>query len=262
MPIIKRKGKKRVTTKRVQTKYMDIDGHMLPVRYYQELGRRSIRMTFGKDAILFRVPLESMISEKTEKEYWDWFMENAIKHIRKDPSIINMYISKSYQDGQEYPIEGKTYILHIKEQKRKTLEASVSGSNIAITIPSGMSDEVRNKSIKSILSRIISRDRKDEVIRRIQELNFLHFKIPDINKVALKYTTSNWGSCSTNGNINLSSRLLFAPQDVLDYVIIHELAHFFERNHSARFWKVVRDAMPDYKMQEKWLKENGHLCDF
>ena len=169
---------------------------------------------------------------------------------------------RDYYDGQEYPVGDRSYVLEIKEAKRKTLSAKVTGQIISITIPKDLNAEVRSKSIKAILSRIISKDLKPEIIRRVQELNYLHFKIPDINNVALKYNTSNWGSCSTNGNINLSSRLLFAPQAVIDYVIIHELAHFFERNHSTRFWDRVREAMPEYKLHEKWLKEHGEHCDF
>ncbi|MCB0682671.1 MAG: M48 family metallopeptidase, partial [Saprospiraceae bacterium] len=63
-------------------------------------------------------------------------------------------------------------------------------------------------------------------------------------------------------NINLSTRLLFAPPKVIDYVIIHELAHLVEMNHSRRFWDLVAAAMPDYEEQEKWLKKFGHRCDF
>ncbi len=262
MPIIKRKGRKRVLKQRLQTREIEINGFKLPVKYYQELGRSSIRLTFGKDAIIFRVPLETSISEKTEKEYWDWFFENVQSKIDKHPSLVNMYINKEYYDGQEYKVGDKSYFLEIKEAKRKTLSAKAAGEIITITIPKDLNPEVRSKSIKAILSRIVAKDMKPEIIRRVKELNYLHFKIPDINNVALKYNTSNWGSCSTNGNINLSSRLLFAPQAVIDYVIIHELAHFFERNHSTRFWKRVRDAMPEYKLHEKWLKENGELCDF
>jgi predicted metal-dependent hydrolase len=62
--------------------------------------------------------------------------------------------------------------------------------------------------------------------------------------------------------LNFSSRLLFAPQDVQDYVIIHELAHLIELNHSDAFWQLVADAMPNYSEKENWLKENGAACRF
>ena len=78
----------------------------------------------------------------------------------------------------------------------------------------------------------------------------------------MKYNHSNWGSCSEKGNINISTRALFTPNDVLDYLYVHELAHLVEQNHSNSFWTLVQKAMPDYKEKQKWLKENGGKCKF
>ena len=100
-----------------------------------------------------------------------------------------------------------------------------------------------------------------EVIKRIEELNKKYFSV-NINGVKLKYNKSNWGSRSVRNNINISTRLLFAPKDVQDYVFIHELAHFIEMNHSKRFWEIVKKIIPDYKEKELWLKKNGSKCDF
>jgi hypothetical protein len=83
-----------------------------------------------------------------------------------------------------------------------------------------------------------------------------------IRSINLKYNHSNWGSCSHAGNVNLSTRLLFAPRSVQDYVILHELAHLVEMNHSDRFWALVERFMPDYREAEKWLKVNRAKCDF
>ena len=119
----------------------------------------------------------------------------------------------------------------------------------------------QQKAISTLLSRIIANDNAAEFIRRVNELNFQYFKKP-IKSVNFKYNHSNWGSCSSQTNLNFSSRLLFAPDDVQDYVIIHELAHLIELNHSNRFWKLVSDAMPNYEEKEKWLKKNSHQCRF
>jgi len=118
-----------------------------------------------------------------------------------------------------------------------------------------------NKSIRHLLSRVIANDFLPEIEQRVYELNQKYFQ-KNIKRVYLKYNKSNWGSCSSKGNINLSTRLLFAPSQVIDYVIIHELSHLIEMNHSPRFWKIVRDIMPNYEEQEKWLKVNGAKCDF
>lgn len=65
-----------------------------------------------------------------------------------------------------------------------------------------------------------------------------------------------WGSCGANGRINFSYRLAMAPPGIIDYVVVHELAHIPEKNHSARFWAKVGMVLPDYKIRRKWLRDN------
>jgi predicted metal-dependent hydrolase len=66
-----------------------------------------------------------------------------------------------------------------------------------------------------------------------------------------------WGSCGASGRISLSWRLVLAPPEVLRYVVIHELAHLKQRNHSPRFWEIVRRQMPDFEAARRWLREHG-----
>ena len=68
-----------------------------------------------------------------------------------------------------------------------------------------------------------------------------------------------WGSCSTIGNISFAWRLIMAPMDVVDYVVVHELAHRREMNHSTRFWAVVAGVTPDYDTRRRWLKDHGGM---
>jgi hypothetical protein len=72
---------------------------------------------------------------------------------------------------------------------------------------------------------------------------------------------SRWGSCSAKGRLNFSWRLAMAPDHVLDYVVVHELAHLEHRNHSRRFWDRVGNILPSYLDSERWIKDHGHLCD-
>lgn len=78
-----------------------------------------------------------------------------------------------------------------------------------------------------------------------------------VNRISLKDTRTRWGSCSSSGNLSFSWRLVLAPEDVLDYVVAHEVAHLQELNHSTRFWKVVEDLYGPSKKQQHWLKKNG-----
>ena len=68
-----------------------------------------------------------------------------------------------------------------------------------------------------------------------------------------------WGSCNAAGSLNFAWRLVMAPPHVIDYVIVHELAHLVEMNHSRRFWGRVGRVLPDYAKRRKWLRENEHL---
>lgn len=69
-----------------------------------------------------------------------------------------------------------------------------------------------------------------------------------------------WGSCSADDRLAFSFRLIMAPSDVIDYVIVHELAHIREKNHSLRFWQWVETVIPEYKAHRCWLYENHHTC--
>ncbi len=81
------------------------------------------------------------------------------------------------------------------------------------------------------------------------------------NVVKISSANGRWGSCSTERNINLNWKLALAPVEILDYVIVHELAHIKEMNHSPKFWKIVEKYLPNYKQSLKWLRDNGHLMD-
>ena len=76
-----------------------------------------------------------------------------------------------------------------------------------------------------------------------------------IQRVTVRSQKTRWGSCSARGTISLNWRLIHAPASVRDYLIIHELMHRLEMNHSARYWKRVETACPDYRLAEKWLKQ-------
>jgi len=237
----------------------EIDGQPIPFLVYREW-RQSVRYAIGKKGILIRLPkyyTKSMVRGELQKAV-EWV---AALKVDK-PNILDRYLSKRYQSGDLVEIYGKTYTLHIDDVTgaQKYSRARLKQGTIYVKLAES-DPALRPKTISTLLSRVVSQDNLPRIKRRVNELNHQYFQKP-LKDVRLKYNTSNWGSCSTKGNINLSSRLLFAPPDVQDYVIIHELAHLIEHNHSARFWKLVSDAMPDYKMKERWLKENGSQCHY
>ncbi len=80
-----------------------------------------------------------------------------------------------------------------------------------------------------------------------------------VGKITIRCQKTRWGSCTREGNLNFNCLLMLAPEEVQNYVVVHELCHRLEMNHSKRFWAQVAKVMPDYKKQEIWLKENGSL---
>jgi len=101
------------------------------------------------------------------------------------------------------------------------------------------------------LKRQAKQDLSDRV-RRFAPLAGVSF-----GRITIRAQKSRWGSCSAQGNLNFNCLLMLAPADVRDYVVIHELCHRKEMNHSPRFWEAVEKLCPDYRQHRQWLKDNG-----
>lgn len=76
-------------------------------------------------------------------------------------------------------------------------------------------------------------------------------------RITIRSQRTRWGSCSAKGNLNFNCLLMLTPPEILDYVVVHELCHRKELNHSAAFWAEVERVLPDYRESRKWLKEHG-----
>ena len=103
------------------------------------------------------------------------------------------------------------------------------------------------------------RDLAEKALRYIPE-RVRHFAPAvgvDYGRITIRNQQTRWGSCSGKGNLNFNCLLMLAPPEVLDYVVVHELCHRKEMNHSRAFWAEVERVLPAYKIQKKWLKDHG-----
>ena len=96
-----------------------------------------------------------------------------------------------------------------------------------------------------------------QVISRRLDFYTSQHKFP-YKAVRITSARTRWGSCSSKGNLSFSWRLVMTPQTAIDYVVLHELVHLVEPNHSPRFWAQIAKIMPAYQEQRRWLRQNGH----
>ena len=242
----------------VEKQFVEIDGTKIQVDVIRER-RRSVRFSVVKDGVNVRMPI--MLTPEQEREQFKRLHEWLLKVYKRKSNFLEKFEQKDYKTGDILEVGTRKYYLDIYLEDKKNHSAKLKNGTISLFLSQNDSETHRQKAIAQLLSRLVSDDFLPEIARRVQEWNQIYFRKP-IKAIRLKYNHSNWGSCSRDGNINLSSRLLFAPDDVIDYVIVHELSHLVEMNHSDRFWKVVADVMPNYEDKEKWLSKNGALCDF
>jgi len=102
---------------------------------------------------------------------------------------------------------------------------------------------------------------KKQVLKKISERVKYYSSLADLKyqKINITSAQKRWGSCSAQNNLNFPQRLALAPNKVIDYVVVHELCHIKEKNHSKNFWQEVAKIMPEYKIHRRWLKNHGYL---
>ncbi len=201
--------------------------------------RKTISLSVNKDAeLVARVPynynpdqLKKFINEKSK-----WIAA----HIKQVQENNQKYAPFVPINGAELTLLGQPFVITIKNITRaKIIENQ-------IILP--------NKNTKEYLIALLKKYAKQQLDIRVnqyaKEFGF------NYNQVRIGSAKTVWGSCSATNNLNFSYRLLFTPNIVVDYVIIHELSHTIVRNHSKEFYQIVADCMPEYKSAEKWLKQN------
>ena len=110
----------------------------------------------------------------------------------------------------------------------------------------------------------LSREEIDELADRALKIipekvkHYANIMGVSYNRITIRNQKTRWGSCSVKGNLNFNCLLMLVPNEVQNYVVVHELCHLKEMNHSVRFWAEVEKVMPNYREYKKWLKENGN----
>ncbi len=206
--------------------------------------RRSLLLTLDEGGkALVRAPLAL---PKTEI---DRFVRSRARWLAKRQARLAQRPAHSYLDGEPFPFSGRTLCLRREAGARRVrLEGD------ALVVPEGDAAATR-----ALLTSWYKAQAKALFKERLAALSAQTGITPET--LRLSDAKTRWGSCGAKGGVNLNWRLALAPPEILDYVIVHELCHLRERNHSAAFWALVTRFCPEWKERRRWLAEHGEALD-
>ena len=170
-------------------------------------------------------------------------------HDQLENELLKNRLDHPVTPGSRICIEGRAHSLHLEKGERTGLK--IEDGRCILRLKDPESDAAVRQALKQALSRMA-------LIRIREELETYAPKIGvTFGRVTIRDQKSRWGSCSAKQNLNFNWKLIMAPKEALTYVVIHELCHLIEFNHSPRFWQLVANQMPEYEYWKKWLKAHG-----
>lgn len=197
--------------------------------------------------VVLRAPMRCSLREidafLTEKSAW---VMRQIERIHSAMPIGG--VPHSAADGVVFPLFGEDTTIVLRDD-RFGKKAELCG--VKLYLPSGRADEALNAFLR--------RTAKEYLEKRCAY--FAEKMSVAYKSVSVTAAKTRWGSCSFDNRLNFPYRLVYARKDVVDYVVIHELSHVVEKNHSAAFWAIVEKYCPDYREKRAFLKEHAYYTD-
>lgn len=218
---------------------------------YRNAKKMRIRIIEGN----IKVTAPTGISESKVKAFVESHKQRILQHL-EEQSKKQVEEVKRYEEGAPVIYQGFTYPLHIERIDTLLGEVKLGEDRLTVFVPRYIQEQKTSSYVQQLL--IQAYKQQAEVIFKERIDHFAVLMGVKYNTLRIKDQKTKWGSCSSKKNINLNYRLILAPQAVMDYVIVHELAHLIHMNHSKEFWHIVEKIQPHYKKYRQWLKEQGH----
>ena len=225
-----------------------MDGFDFPVEIIRTDRKKSASIQLEGEKVQVRVPktlsdvrIHDLIHKRSP------WIKKKFKEAELGPSSR----PKEYVSGETFSYLGRHYRLKVIHGSTTTIK--LKGACLEAHVPNTHKD--RQKAVQSLL-----RDwYREHALKRLQEKSKRFSKVIGVEpvSVSIKDYKARWGSCSVKGDISFNWRIIIAPHAIVDYVVVHELCHLLEHNHSARFWKHVERNIPDYRERREWLKQWG-----
>lgn len=182
----------------------------------------------------------------------DWIIQKrkeVIEHQKKKRT-------HDFKSGDVFQYLGEEYVLTLVAAGRKRVELLREEPNKMMVHTTSFEPKAVEKQIKEWY--------KNQVTTYIEErVAYYSQMIPGkVASITMENRKTRWGSCNSRGELTLNWRLIMAPPEIIDYVVVHEMCHLKHMDHSKEFWRAVGSVLPDYKVRVKWLKENGISLNF
>ncbi|MCX6036484.1 MAG: SprT family zinc-dependent metalloprotease [Chloroflexi bacterium] len=218
----------------------------IPIDHLIHSRRKTVALIIQRDGSLtVRAPLRMSAVHIQE------FVHNHEQWIHKKQAQAQAApppLKKHYLDGETFLYLGKEVPLTIVARQR-----------FALTF-SGYKFHLANSNLPKA-RQVFIRWYKAQALAVISERVAFHAEKNGFTwrKIRISSARTRWGSCSTNGTLSFTWRLVLAPPEVIDYVVVHELAHTQIKNHSPNFWHRLAEILPEFKRHVSWLKKNGRF---
>lgn len=185
------------------------------------------------------------------KKHRRW-IQRRIEYVNKKNQLLHNG-KLPITPGATLSVLGVVYPLVVRSSAKKSPQAILDESNGLLIVDTGTLDAQTSQVHTAITNTMIQKARevctsKAEHYARIYNVSF--------NRISIKDQKTKWGSCSSKRNLNFNWRLVLCPQEIFDYIVIHEVCHLLEMNHSPRFWAHVAKQCPKYQEYRKWLRNN------
>lgn len=237
-----------------------VEGRNIEVAITKRRGVKNItlRLDFNDEKVKITAPvyitnrqIEKFIYEKEE-----WITKHFSQHFKKRETHKKPQLAS----GDQFFLQGQKYNLIVKKQKLKRSRVVLGAMEIEIYVHEGLTPAESKVAVKKAL---IAFYKKMATFVLPERTEFFAKKYGfRFKSITIKTLKSRWGSCSREGNLNFNWRLIMAPTDVLDYVVVHEVCHLKQLNHSSKFWDLVEIECPNHKQAKKWLRDHGQLLEF
>lgn len=216
--------------------------------------RKSVSISVGKDKeITVKTPL--FLSEKETEALVESRIGWIVEKYKQAEALQRERPVHDYKAGELFLYRGRALTLNlIINPERTRIMVKKQADTLLI-----VSSSAEKKALKDAVSKWYREQAKEVISQKV--LYYQKFIGRSIGDIRIKEQKSRWGSCSGKGNLNFNWKIIMAPDEMIDYLVVHELCHRLHMNHSKEFWNSVGNIIPDYKQKEEWLKENGIRLD-